>query len=81
MSFPVDNLGSVSAIVQQFADVQGFIPLPGDVWQNLQWTHRQKKIFSNQKTGLESWHNFQQKALFATIKAQEILLDLESISR
>ena len=77
MSFHIYDLGCESALVQQYADTQGFVPSPGDVWHNFQWTHRQKKIFDNKITGEQNWHNFQTKAFLATLKAELALLDLE----
>ncbi len=77
MPFHIYDLGPVSALLQQYADTQGFIPLPGDVWQNFQWTHKQKKTFGNKITGEQNWQYFQTKVFLTILKAERALLDLE----
>ncbi|GAB4238454.1 MAG: hypothetical protein Kow0049_25160 [Stanieria sp.] len=77
MSFHLFNVGPLTAILQKYADSQGFVPEPGDAWQDFQWSQSQKKAFAHRVKGSESWHNFLMNVSAKTLKAEQALTDLK----
>lgn len=73
MAFHISKLGCKSATVQQYADKEGVIPEKGDHWQDFNWPRTLQKQFADQENGEAYWHNFLEKANFATLKAKQAL--------
>lgn len=67
--FNIVDLEACSARVQRYADLDGWVPAPGDRWQDFHWTHRQVKTFADPAEGDRCWQDFLLHAKAETIRA------------
>lgn len=76
MAFHIFDLGPVSARVQRFADVDGYVPEPQDHWQEFHWSQRELRWFTDKQDGESHWQEFVQDSFTATSEAFEVLENL-----
>lgn len=77
MSFNVSDFGPLSARLQEFADENGQIPVPGESWQDFKWPHERQKSFTHKDQGEHNWQDFVRQAHAAIEQAEVKLEDLE----
>lgn len=77
MSFHVSLLGPVSGQIQHCSDLDGWVPEPGDRWQNFRWDLRIRRQLSDPLQGAGLWERLVAHAQSATQAAVETLLILE----
>ncbi|MGB3496375.1 MAG: hypothetical protein WBA57_26855 [Elainellaceae cyanobacterium] len=78
MSMHISDFGSLSASVQQYADLDGKVPTVGDRWQDFRWPLHIQKAFAHLEGGNILWEDFLRKAKLAIAQADQQLKDLES---
>jgi hypothetical protein len=68
MLYHVLDFGAYSGAVEEFSDLEGYVPTQDEDWHNLTWDHAHLKAFSNPETGNSEWHDFLEKSTIAVNK-------------
>lgn len=81
MIFQLLDFGPLSARLQQYADLEGWIPSRGDRWQDFHWSRSLYRLFADRTNGEQMWQQFLEGASAATrctLEAFEELHDVPS---
>lgn len=64
--FHKNNLGECASYVDQFADIQGYVPEAGDCWSGMEWD-------AATEWDDDAWQEHVEGAVRATERAEEVI--------